>query len=93
MALSEDVLDLEIHGDFEGTLRNFFKELSLQVWVEGEGFSGKRPFGNSGWKFDVYAALIEAKIVPGKLDEYGHVEECDIQEIDRLITELIVEHA
>lgn len=23
------------------------------LWVEGEGFSGKRPFGNSGWEAEL----------------------------------------
>ena len=92
MALAQEVLDLHIDGDFEGTLRDFFKELALRVWVEEEGFSGKRPFGNSGWKYDVYAELISAGVVDGKLDEFGDVVECDTKEIDRLIVELVVDH-
>lgn len=30
-ALSPEVLDIEIYGDFKGTLRDFFKELALKV--------------------------------------------------------------
>jgi len=92
MALAPEVLDIKIDGDFSGTLRDFFKELSLKVWNEVEGFSGKRPFGNSGWQNEVYSALIAAGVVDGKLDEYGFVEECDTREIDKLVTELVDEH-
>ncbi len=40
-----------------GTVRDYFVELAAAVWREGEGFSGKRPFGNSGWESQVYKAL------------------------------------
>ncbi len=40
------------------TVRDYLKALLLRVWTEEEGFSGKRPFGNSGWKNEVYDALI-----------------------------------
>lgn len=39
------------------TLREYFCELLHTIWDEGEGFSGKRPFGNSGWQFDVQRAI------------------------------------
>ena len=90
--LPVEVLDVMIDGDFTGTLRDFFKELSLMVWNEGEGFSGKRPWGNSGWEYQVFEALIKGGHVPGKLDSDGYIEECDDREITRLVTELVVEH-
>jgi len=91
--IDEKILDtIFIHGDFEGSLRDFFKELALKVWNEGEGFSGKRPFGNSGWEYPVYVALIDAGIVPGTLDSDGFVEKCNIKEIKQFVTNLIVEY-
>jgi len=90
--LDKSVLDIQITGDFNGTLRDFFKELALRVWDEGEAFSGKRPFGNSGWQVDVYAALIKSGVVPGVLDEDGYVDDCDDREIDRLVCELVKNH-
>ena len=68
--------------DFENdacatTVRDYLKALLLELWKEREGFSGKRPFGNSGWQFDLYKALIVAGAVPGKLDEDGFVQELD----------------
>ena len=41
------------------TVREYLKMLLERLWEEGEGFSGKRPFGNSGWEYDLYAALEE----------------------------------
>jgi hypothetical protein len=90
--LDKSVLELEVHGDFTGTLRDFFKELAVKVWEEGEGFSGKRPFGNSGWEYPVYRALIESGSVPGRLDKHGNIEECDEREVHRLVTQLVRKH-
>ena len=44
------------------TVRAYLKALLYAVWSKGEGFSGKRPFGNSGWEYDLYAALEPAGI-------------------------------
>lgn len=46
--------------DDELTLREYFGALLTTLWVEGEGFSGKRPFGDSGWQHDVSSALSSA---------------------------------
>ncbi len=89
MSLKPIVLETEIHGDYEGTLRGFFCALAMEVWRQGEGFSGKRPFGNSGWQYDVYAALIKAGHIKGTLDEEGYVDEVNEQEVDKLILELV----
>ena len=45
------------------TIKDYLIRLLLTVWDEGERFSGKRPFGNSGWEYDLYNALISAKII------------------------------
>jgi hypothetical protein len=63
--------------DEELTIRAYLQELLHTLWEEEEGFSGKRPFGNSGWKCDLKVALIEAKAVPGKLDADGYIVEID----------------
>ena len=51
------------------TIREYLVALLRQLWAEGEGFSGKRPFGNSGWEWDMYPPLIKAGLVAGRLDE------------------------
>lgn len=95
ITLNENVLDTEINigDDFRGTLREFFVELAIKVWVEEEGFSGKRPWGNSGWKNDVYAELVRNGVLPGVINEYEELENVDKKEADALIVELLVNYA
>lgn len=63
----------------------FLTRLLLVLWNEGESFSGKRPFGNSGWEHQVYEALVGAGLVPGELDEDGFLDWADTREADRLV--------
>lgn len=42
------------------TVKDYLKALLIAVWDEGESFSGKRPFGNSGWDSDILDALVDA---------------------------------
>lgn len=81
------ILDLELGpNDADAkTIREYLKALLKAVWTEGEGFSGKRPFGNSGWQYDMYPALIKAGMVTGKLDDQGFVEEVDDSAAEKLI--------
>ena len=75
--------------DEEHTLREYFKALLTELWTEEECFSGKRPFGNSGWQYDVYASLISAGHMVGTLDEDGYVDEFDQEKAQALILDLI----
>lgn len=56
------------------TVRDFFINSMIELWNEGEGFSGKRPFGDSGWEYQIAKSLIVAGIVEGELDEDGYVD-------------------
>lgn len=56
------------------TVRGYLRELLLTLWEEGEGFSGKRPFGNSGWEYELYAPLVKSGFVSGELDEDGYID-------------------
>ncbi len=40
--------------------------------MEGEGFSGKRPFGNSCWESDLYWPLAKADVIEGGTENYNH---------------------
>ena len=71
------------------TIGEYLITLLSTVWEEEEGFSGKRPFGNSGWKSDVYAALIKANAVQGKLDEDGYVESIDRKKANSIVEEAV----
>lgn len=69
-----------------GSIREYLVALARQVWVDGEGFSGKRPWGNSGWTTPVEYALIQARYVRGVIDpDYGYVDEVDTDTVDLLI--------
>ena len=63
----EQILDLPMHHNDAGatTIRAYLKALLSRVWELDEGFSGKRPFGNSGWTNDLRAPLVTAGFCKG----------------------------
>lgn len=69
-------LDVRFDSDAGDNLsvREYFGRLAEEVWREEEGFSGKRPFGNSGWQPDVIAALVGAGFIGGKIDGDGQLD-------------------
>lgn len=71
------------------TIRGYLVALLDALWRHGEGFSGKRPFGNSGWHWDVYAALAKAGHIRGTFDEDGYLDDADETTGDRLIRSAI----
>lgn len=74
------------------TIREYLKALLYALWDEGEGFSGKRPFGNSGWEHDLYNALVKAGVVAGTWDEeYNCVRGVDYAKANKLIFKAIEE--
>lgn len=59
------------------TVRDYLVELLAGVWREGEGFSGKRPFGNSDWQHELCDALAAAGFVePVEHGWHGPAESC-----------------
>jgi len=95
LALSSDsVLALPLcrpNGPFQkgDTIRDYLVALAAEVWNAGEGFSGKRPFGNSGWESDVYLPLVKAGVITGKIGEDGWLEDCDEEAGDKVIKDAI----
>lgn len=83
-----NILDLPMQqNDADAkTVRDYLKALLSRLWEQEESFSGKRPFGNSGWKADVEAALVRAGAVAGNLDSDGYVDSGDC---DKLIAAAI----
>ncbi len=73
------------------TVGDYLRALLKYIWTKNDRFSGKRPFGNSGWQYDIYKALIVAKVVAGSLDEMGYVDKLDEEAADKLIIEAIAE--
>jgi hypothetical protein len=87
-------MDPETNDAHAGTIREYLLKLLTNLWIYGEGFSGKKPFGNSGWEYEIYQALIRAGFIEGELDEEGYIDDLlPPQQIlaDKLITEAIQE--
>lgn len=87
------VLDLSMpeNDARAATIREYLLQLLRALWREESGFSGKRPFGNSDWQYDLYIPLHKAGLIDGRLDEDGYVEEMDHEAGARLILAAIDE--
>jgi hypothetical protein len=69
-----DALDLRFSSDAgdDLTVRQYLHEIFRLVWDSPESFDGKRPFGNSGWEYDLYFPLARAGFIDlGTFDEDG----------------------
>lgn len=71
------------------TLRGYLRALLLTLFKEDEGFSGKRPFGNSGWQHGLAAKLIGAGLPIGRVDHDGYIESLDDIAYNKVITDAI----
>jgi hypothetical protein len=89
--ISEQVLacPMEPNDADATTVGHYLLKLLAMVWDEGEGFSGKRPFGNSGWQYAIYIALGKAGLISVLLDADGYVDECDDEAADAMVAEAI----
>lgn len=61
------------------TVRDYLIKILLAVVSQGEGFSTKRPFGNSGWELDIPEALVRVGYLEGTLDEDDCLDTWDRQ--------------
>lgn len=94
MSRGEAILRLKLDHDNEAgavTIEGYFRALLHNLIVEKEGFSGKRPFGNSGWEYDLYWALIRGGYSVGTLDSEGYVADVDSRAADALLLEALME--
>lgn len=84
---------LEVRFDSDAgdnlTVREWLCSLLTTVWIKQEGFSGKRPWGNSGWHCDVFTALIKAGFMEGRIDDEGYLEDWDDDAGETLVLALI----
>ena len=86
------ILELPFYcGDLNATvtIREYLIKLLLTLWDEVEGFSGKRPFGNSGWSYDMAVPLIEHEYLAGELDADKFVRSLDDDAYDGIIADCI----
>jgi len=93
MSLSQ-IRDIEFYSgeldDSHVTIGDFLVELLARLWDEKDEFSGKRPFGNSGWEYDLYTPLVENGIVEGEFDEDGDLVDFDQVLADKIILDIIL---
>lgn len=76
----------------EVSIREYFYELLATLWKEGEGFSGKRPFGNSGWDADLAFPLVQGGYLRGRItieDGWTSLDSYDGEAHHKLVAELI----
>lgn len=71
------------------TIGGFLESLLYTLWNEGADFNSKRPWGNSGWEYVLYEALVEHGVVEGKLDEDGFIEKVDYEKANEIVFGLI----
>lgn len=64
---------LEVNDADAATVGEFLGLLLSTLWLQEEGFSSKRPFGNSGWKWQVYEAMVQNGLAVGTMvEDEGH---------------------
>lgn len=84
----KDVLKMDVEGT---SLRVMLKDLLTMVLLQGEEFSGKRPWGDSGWEFDIYRAMVLNGFIKGAVDEYGDIYNYSLAEGDELLMRCVEE--
>ena len=91
----KEILALELddpcHGDPK-TIGEFMQQSLLNLFREGESFSGKRPCGNSGWEFQLHETLVKAGYVSGTYSstEYDTwLEDYDIDKAEDILNQVI----
>ena len=71
------VIQLPMHPDNDAEAKNFGEYLSklfIKLIEEQEYFGSKRPFGNSGWKYDIIRFLVSFELIEGKIEEDSVVD-------------------
>lgn len=60
-----EILNLQLprNGAEAKTVRDYLKALLWALWEDDEFFDAKRPFGNSGWSYDLITWIVESGIV------------------------------
>jgi hypothetical protein len=67
----QQILDLPLdYNDADAaTVREYLVTLLAVIWDDGDDLN---PFGNSGWKWDLFRALVKAGYANNPFDEEGH---------------------
>jgi hypothetical protein len=83
----QQILNLPMGPNDSGasTVRGYLAALLAALWRDGEEFSGKRPFGDSGWQYDLALPLVKAGAIHGEISEYGELDDYDKGEYVELV--------
>lgn len=85
---------LEVRFDSDAgdniTVRDYLRILLCTLWEERERFSGKRPFGNSSWEYELYEPLVKSGFIQGTLDEDGCLLDFDRKLANQYVQQLIM---
>lgn len=90
--LTSDKSALDVVVGAHGTVRGFLHSLLSTLWDEKDGFSGKRPFGDSDWQWDLLKPLAAAGFINlGEADSNGEFSpsEQQIQAAHEYVASLI----
>ena len=96
--MAKDILSLPMESNDARakTVGEYLCNLLLMVWEEKEGFSGKHPFGNSGWEYDLHFALVKGGAIKGEIyteedngDEWQELGDFDEEAADKVIRDAI----
>jgi hypothetical protein len=71
------------------TVGDYLIKLLALVWQDGEGFDGKRPFGNSSWEYEIFEALADAGLIWVAWDEDDSIEDFDRDAAEKLVADAI----
>lgn len=85
---------LEVRFDSDAgdniTVRDYLRILLSTLWTEKEGFSGKCPFGNSSWEYELYEPLVKGGFIPGTFNEDGELVTFDYRFANQYVQGLIM---
>lgn len=72
----QQILDLSMQPNSSGatTVRGYLVALLAELWKHCDDFSAKRPFGMSGWPYDLAEPLVRAGFAKGSFTEHGELE-------------------
>lgn len=70
------------------TARYYMKRLLHDLLTQGESFSGKRPFGNSGWEHELAQPLIMAGVIEGTIED-GYAEPVDEEDYEYALIAMV----
>lgn len=84
-------LPMEPNDGQADTIGEYLIVLLRALIGEGEDFSSKRPFGEGGWKFHLYEALVKAKAIEGEMNPVdGWVTRVDIPAANEILNNTIM---